>query len=183
MMNSFIEKIKCLFVKIKKVKHIEVYIAVGCVAMLAIVYFAFASPIKKTEDLKTDTENDIVCGNISSSSEYTTYLENKLENVISSIKGVEDAKVVVSLEKGFEYVYATEEETKTSSNGTSITKLSIVMVDGKPVIKEEVYPVIKGVVVVASGVEDVGVRMNVLSIIQTIIEVDNSKINILASKL
>jgi stage III sporulation protein AG len=56
------------------------------------------------------------------------------------------------------------------------------MVDGEPVIKEEIYPVVKGIVVVASGADDISVKLNILSIIQTVIEVDNSKINIFAGK-
>lgn len=183
MMNSLKEKISAWLSKIKKIKHYEIYIAVAIAVLVSVFYFAFASTSKKSSTENVGTENDIICENFSSSSEYTEYLENKLENVITSIKGVEDAKVVVSLEKGFEYVYMTEEETKTSSNGTTITKISIVMVDGQPVIKEEIYPVIKGVVVVASGAKDVGVRMNILSVIQTIIEVDNSQINILDGSL
>lgn len=177
MMDNIKEKITKLFVKIKNVKHFEIYLAVGLAVLFAFVYFVIISPKDKTSSSQ-ETQIDIKNENSLTSSEYTAYLENKLENVITSVKGVGDAKVMVTLEKGFEYVYVTEEETKTSSNGTSITSVSIVMVDGQPVIKEEIFPVVKGIVVVADGVDNVGVRMNILSIIQTVIEVDNSQINI-----
>ena len=54
------------------------------------------------------------------------------------------------------------------------------MVNGQPIIKEEIYPVVNGIVVISSGANDVSVKMNILSIIQTVIDVDNSKISIYA---
>ena len=179
MMDNIKNKINAFYLKLKKIKHIEMYLAIGLAVLIAVVYFALIVP----KDKSTQTENtkiDITSENFSSSSEYTSYIENKLENVITSVKGVENAKVVVTLEKGFEYIYVTDEEIKTTSNGTTVTTISVVMVDGQPVVKEEIYPVVKGIVVIAGGAEDVGVRMNILSIIQTVIDIDNSKINILA---
>lgn len=180
-MNNIKEKIATFIAKLKKIKHIEIYIAIGIAVIVALIYFSFQNP-KSSNSTSPETEIDINSETFLSSGEYADYIENKLENVITKVKGVEDAKVVVTLEKGFEFVYLTEEETKVSSNGTTITTVSIVMVDGQPVIKEEIYPIIKGIVVIAGGVEDVGVRMNILSIIQTIIDIDNSQINILAGK-
>lgn len=177
MMSDLKEKIKAFYEKIKKVKHIQIYFAVGLAVVVGLIYFAFAGG---GSDKKQSTDVDKTYQNISSSSEYTAYMENKLENVITSVKGVGETKVVLTLEKGFEYVYLTEEETKTTSNGTTVTTISIVMVDGQPVVKEEIYPVVKGILVIAEGAEDIGVRMNILSLIQTVIEVDNSKINIMA---
>ncbi len=177
---DFKAKFKALYEKIKKVKHIEIYLSVGLAIIVALVYFAFIVPKKKS---KTDTTNfDNVSTTFSNSNEYIEYLENKLENVITRVKGVGDTDVIITLEKGFEYVYVTEDETRTTSNGVDITSSSVVLVDGKPVIKEEIYPVVKGIVVIATGVNDVGVKMNIISIIQTVIDIDNSKINIFEGK-
>ncbi len=183
MMDNLKTKILEYMAKLKKIKHIEKYLAALLAVVAAIVCFAFLSPSKEKSNQSQNPTNDIVRENISSSSEYASYLENKLESVITSIKGVGSAKVVVTLEKGFEYVYMTEEETKTSSNGTQITTVSVVLVDGQPVVKEEIYPIVKGIVVVASGADDVKVRMNILSIIQTIVNVDNSQINIMSGNI
>ncbi len=179
MMDKLTDKLKIWIAKLKKIKHIEIYVAVGLACIIALAYFAFLAPKKSKDNNSSSTQLDATEQTFSSSEEYTTYLENKLKNVITSVKGVGDATVMVTLEKGFEYVFATEEEIKTSSNGTTITTVTIVMVDGQPVVKEEVYPVVAGIVVVADGAGDVGVRMNILSIIQTIINVDNAKINIM----
>ena len=178
---DFKEKLKTLYERIKKVKHIEIYLAVGLALIVGCIYFISISSSKKVEN-DTKTQIDNISANFQTSGEYIDYLENKLENVITRVKGVGDTDVVITLEKGFEYIYATEEETKTTSNGTSVKSSSIVMVDGQPVIKEEIYPVVKGIVVIADGAEDVSVKMNILSIIQTVIEIDTSKINIMAGK-
>ena len=179
MTDKYKDKFRFLFERIKKVKHIEIYLAVGLALIVAIIYFSCLTPAsKKTSNDKIDN----VSTNISTSSEYIGYLENKLENVITKVKGFVIVDEDVTLEKGFEYIYVTEEETRTSANGTTITTTTVVMVNGKPVVKEEIYPVVQGIVVIASGADNVAVKMNILSIIQTVIEIDNSKINIYAGK-
>ncbi len=170
------DKFRVLYDRIKKVKHIELYIAVALAVIIAVIYFSSltAKPKNKVENGKIDN----VSSNFSTSGEYIDYLENKLENVITKVKGAGNVEVVVTLEKGFEYIYLTEEETRHTSNGTVITTSSVVLVNGQPVIKEEIYPVVKGIVVIAGGAKDISVKMDILSIIQTVIEIDNSKINI-----
>ena len=53
------------------------------------------------------------------------------------------------------------------------------MVDGQPLLLEEIYPIVQGIVVVSSGADDLSVKLNILSVLQTVIEIDNSKINII----
>ena len=175
MMDDFKSKFKALYEKIKKVKHIEIYLAIGLAILLAIIYF-----VSLQKDKSSDvTQNDNLSTNFSSSQEYVEYLENKLENVLARVDGAGKVDVIITLDKGFEYIYVTEEETRTTSNGTVITTSSIVMVDGEPVLQEEIYPTISGIVVVAEGANDVNVKLNMISILQTIIEVNSSKINII----
>lgn len=182
MKNDFKTKFRELFEKIKKVKHIQIYLATGLALLLCIIYFATIKLSSNVSISDSTQEIDNVSTTFSNSAEYIDFLENKLENVITKVKGASDVEVIITLEKGFEYVYATEEETKSTSNGTTITSSTIIMVDGKPVIKEEIYPIVKGIVVIAKGVENINVKMDILSIIQTVVEVDNSRINIFAGE-
>lgn len=177
-MSNLKEKFSKFINKLRSIKHIEIYIAIIVALIVCGAYFLSIGNKNKSGD-SISTKNDNNELNFSSSQEYVTYLENKLESVITNVKGVSGANVVITLEKGFEYVYVTEEETSITTNGNKLTKLSVVMVDGQPVVKEEIYPVIKGIVIVAKGVNDVAVKMNVLSLVQTVVDVDNSKINIL----
>lgn len=176
-MSNLKEKISNIFKKLKSIKHIEIYIALIVALIVCGVYFLNIRSGKSDQN-SLSTKNDNNEANFSSSAEYVRYIENKLENVITNVKGVDKANVVVTLEKGFEYIYLTEEETSVTTNGSQITKTSVVMIDGQPVLKEEIYPVVKGIVIVAQGVDDVSVKMNVLSLVQTVINVENSRISI-----
>ncbi len=182
MLANFQSKMTNLINKIKKIKHFEIYLAIGLACLIAIIYFVGLNTSDKTKQ-NLSTENDNISTNYSSSEEYVNYLENKLENVLEDIKGVGNVNVIITLEKGFEYVYVTEEETKTTSNGSIITTTNIVLINGQPVLQEEIFPIIKGIVVVADGASDISIKMNILSVLQTIVEVDNSKINILQSNI
>lgn len=172
-------KLNLLWQKIKKIKHIEIYFVVFLIALASFIYFSSINGLSLKGKSSSSTKNDKVNIEFSSSAEYTAYIENKLESVLTNVKNVGNVEVMASLEKGFEYIYVTEEKVSTTSNGTSITSVEVVMVDGKPVLKEEIYPIFKGIVVVASGASDMTVKMNILSLIQTVIDIDNSKINIL----
>lgn len=177
MTDSFKTKIKSMFEKVRKIKHIEIYLTVFVAIIIAIIYFSLISSNSTQGDSSTNDDN--ITQEFSSSMEYVNYLENKLENVLTKVKGAGNVEVAITLEKGFEYIYATEEETKTTSNGTSVTSETVVMVDGQPLLLEEIYPIVQGIVVVSSGVDDISVRLNILSVLQTVIEIDNSKINII----
>lgn len=179
MKNNWLSKIIERFSKLKKNKNFLVFVAVGLAVLIAIIYF---SSLLGTNDKSSSTKEDNIETNFSTSEEYVIYLENKLENVISQVKGAGNVDVIVTLEKGFEYVYLTEEETKTSANGITTTTTTVVMVDGEPVLTEEIYPIIKGIVIVSAGANDVAVKMNILTLIQTVVDVDSSKISIFTSK-
>ena len=165
--------------KIKK--HIEIYIAIVVALIIIAVYFSTSFAFK-SKGQKSSTKEDNLEVNFSNSQEYVVYLENKLESVITNVKGVGQANVIITLEKGFEYVYETEEETNSSANGNIVTKTKVVLVNGKPVLKEEIYPVVKGIVIVAEGAKDTRVKLNILSIVQTIIDINTSQITILEGK-
>ena len=179
MKNNWLSKIIERFSKLKKNKNFLVFIAVGLAVLIAIIYF---SSLLGTNDKSSSTKEDNIETNFSTSEEYVIYLENKLENVISQVKGAGNVDVIVTLEKGFQYVYLTEEEAKTSANGITTTTTTVVMVDGEPVLTEEIYPIIKGIVIVSAGANDVAVKMNILTLIQTVVDVDSSKISIFTSK-
>ena len=170
------DKFKALYDRIKKVKHIHIYLAIGLALIIAIIYF---SSVFNGQKESSSTKDDNINQEFSSSLEYVDYLENKLENVLTKVKGAGYVEVIVTLEKGFEYVYATEEEIKELASGGSVTTTKVVLVNGQPVLEEEIFPSIKGIVVVSQGAEDVGVRLNLLSALQTVVSVDSSKITIL----
>ena len=170
-------KLKNLFAKIKNIKHFYIYCAAGLCLVLLLVYFV---SFKRT---KSDKESVVSQAEYSSAMEYVDYLENKLSNVISKISGVGKTSVVVTLESGFSYDYATNSETKkisSSGSETTVTTETVLMVSNAPVVSKEIYPKIKGVVVVAKGSQNTMVKLNILSAIETVLEVDRNNITILA---
>ena len=101
MKNNWLSKIIERFSKLKKNKNFLVFIAVGLAVLIAIIYF---SSLLGTNDKSSSTKEDNIETNFSTSEEYVIYLENKLENVISQVKRAGNVDVIVTLEKGFEYV-------------------------------------------------------------------------------
>lgn len=174
------EKLNCFLSKLKGIKHIKIYVAV-ILALLALGFYYLSLDRQNSSNGNAD-KIDNSDQNFSTSAEYATFIENKLESVISSLKGVGETEVVITLEKGFEYVYQTEEETKTLSNGTTLTSSSIVLIDGQPLVIQEIYPTVKGIIVIAQGSDNVSTRLDIINLIQTVIEIDTNKINIIQGK-
>ena len=166
MKNNFTEKILNAFEKFKKNKKLQILLFIGLCLIIIAVYFYLSYKPSKSE------------GEIESTSSYAEYLEKKLEDNLNSLDGVRDVNVMISLESGFEYIYATDTETKITSGGT-LTTSSIVLVSGKPIIEKEIYPKIKGVVVITSSAKEIKVKLNILYAVQTILNISNDKITIL----
>ena len=170
-------RIKSLFNRIKNIKHLYVYIAIFVGALAMLFYFV---TYKNDQSAKT---NEISTTEKSSAVEYVEYLENKLSNVLSKISGIGETKVLITLASGFSYKYATDTETKTmttNGNETTVTTETVILVSNEPVVEQQIYPVIKGVVVVAKGAENVNVKLNILSAIETVLDVDRNQITILS---
>jgi stage III sporulation protein AG len=170
-------KLKSFWTKFKSIKHIEIIIAVVVGVVICLVYLLFVTSSKNDNSQENSTED------YTSAVEYVDWLENKLCNVLSKIDGVGDVNVIVTLQCGFTYEYAKDTETKTTTSGgaeTTIKTETVILVSNEPVVVKEIYPVIKGVVVVAEGAENFSIKMNILSAVETVLEVERENITILA---
>lgn len=170
MKSRFTEKIQTIFESLKKNRRLQILLLVALVLIVIVCYFCFSSKSKTKNSAQTEETND--------TSTYVSYLETKLKNSLVNLSGVENVSVMITLESGFEYVYAMEEQTKQTASGT-LTTTSLVLVSGEPVVVKQIYPVIKGVVVVSPSAKDINTRLNILSVIQTVLEITNDKITIL----
>lgn len=170
-------KFKDFFVKLKSIKHVEIYLALFVGVIICIGYFSFFT------NKSSDKEDEVSTADYSTAVEYVEYLENKLSNVLSRVSGVGEVRVIITLQSGFTYEYATDTETKTTISGSTETTVkvdNVLIVSNKPVIIKEIYPVIKGVVIVAEGSENITVKMNILAAVETVLEVETSDITILS---
>ena len=114
--------------------------------------------------------------------EYTEQLEQRLAQVIEGIDGAGECRVMVTLENGVEYLYATEQKSdsslaeKNSGTGSDRTQAdtsqaSVILVDtgnGKQgLLVTEIQPTVKGVVVVCAGGDNPAVCERVTAVIST----------------
>lgn len=151
-------KIRSLFAKIKSIKNIEIYIAATlAVVVLAIVLFS---------NVSTKNADEIVSGE-----SYIEELEHKIVSVVQKIDGVGKVVVAITHDATTESVYAYEKETD-----------NILYVKGEPVVVKTLPPKILGVVVVAEGADNPIVRMKINEAVVTLLNVDETRVQVFTHK-
>lgn len=169
--------------KIKQIKHWEIYAAVTVVVVMLGIYLSSMrgnhNSTKQTDPVTAVTQND---------SSYASQLETKLQNVLSCIAGAGHVVVMVMTdgEGTAELAYDIQEKnvTQTGANSqevkTTTVDKNVVTKNGSPVVLWTNPPKIIGIVVVATGASDVGVRLNLLHAVQTMLGENHVPIQILA---
>ena len=124
--------------------------------------------------------------------DYAAQLEEKLTRLVTSIEGVGKAQVLVTLENGVEYVYASEEKKNTDVthdySGQEVTKLhekdnsesNYILVDGsggkEALIRTQKEPKVKGVVVVCEGAGKAEVEEQVIRAVTTALNLSSVQV-------
>ncbi len=75
--------------RLKRVKHIEIYIAVIFIAIIALIYL---STVKESSTDSTDSAYEMTITG------YVEYLETELESILSNIGGVSNVNVMITLD-------------------------------------------------------------------------------------
>ncbi len=144
-------------------------------------------------------ESTPVFNTTSAPNSWETEMEQNMGQILALIDGVGRVKVEITLEKDREFQYGynssvTESETEEedSSGGTRFIKDSsrtqdIVIVrdnngNEQPVEISKLYPIVKGVLVVAEGAENPKTNAELTIAVQTVLQVDLHKICILPYK-
>lgn len=165
-MNKNLNKIKQFAKKIK----LEYVIAFTAVIAILLIFFGNISG-----------ENSVSTIAVSEVDEYVAMLEAKLSKRLSEIDGAGKVSVIISVKKGVYTEIATEKITTTGISGEKVEETPI-LVSGKPIILNEIYPEICGVLIVAKGASDIKVKMSLLSATQIFLDVTSDKIQILTMK-
>lgn len=171
-MHKLKEKLMIFLEKIKNNKKLQILLISLLIIVILLVYMTYS--FKESDD-KTEENLQITA---STTEEYVTELEGKLSSVLSKIEGVGKVSVAITVSSGFVYEYAYEETNKESLSSRSNSS-SLVLIDNKPVIVSMSYPVVSGVLIVAEGGDNLKVKLDILSSIQTLIDVANENITIL----
>ncbi len=123
--------------------------------------------------------------------EYTAALEERLTSLVERIDGVGRCRVMVTLENGVKYVYASEEKTgrdhKTqgdieSQADDSETSVILVQTDDgyEGLLVTELEPTVKGVVVVCEGGGDPTVQTRVKEALTAVLNVTEKRVCVVA---
>lgn len=131
--------------------------------------------------------------------DYAAQLEDNLEEMLRQIKSVGEVKVLVTIEKGVENVYATEEKTSkqvTNDRNSDVntknqehdnTETTYILVkdsDGsqRAVPVTQLQPVVKGVVVVCEGGGIPAVEQQVTNAVATALNLSTARVCVVNSK-
>ncbi len=120
-------------------------------------------------------------------SAYVALLEERIENMVSSIDGAGKADVMITLEHGVEYVYADEQRTnsdRVEQEGNVETRddsqRTVVTVDagnGKTgLLVTEIQPTVRGVVVTCIGARDETVAAMVTQAVKTALNISDKRV-------
>ena len=159
-----------LISKIKGNKKVQYFIIAILFVLLIIILFFF----NKTDN-KDTSENSYSIEN------YINSLENKLSNVLSQVEGAGKVEVVISVDSGMENVLATEKIIKDTQYGEESVETPII-VNGNTVIIKELYPKIKGVLIVSEGAKNINVMRRIQEATVSLLDIDLNQIEILTMK-
>lgn len=165
---------------------------IGFIGMALIFLSGYFKNDAKPADVPVDSQPAQT-----SAEQYTAQVEKSLTDLIGSIQGVGSAKVLVTLEKNIQYVYATEEKKSTQTtqdqaanatvreNDSSETKYIIVKdADGsqRALAVTEVQPIVKGVVIVCEGGDQAAVQKNIIDAVTTALNISSARVCVIKAK-
>lgn len=154
-------------------KKVKVIVAIGLVGIILIALSSLFQSNDKTKEVSDDSSVDY--------SNYSKETEQKLTDIISSISGVGECKVMITFETGSENVYATDSEQKNDENSTD-SKDEYVLYNSsngeKALLIKEKYPTVKGVSVVCDGGDNVEVREEVINTVTSLFNISTNRVSV-----
>lgn len=184
----------------KKIIHNLAIIVIVCIIILISLSTFF--PKKEAKDVNNSNLN-VVNGELEDvnipKEAYSDNMEDRLEKILSKIDGVGEVKVMITYETSTEVVPAsnvtksqqTTKETDTQGGNRVIeqenTSENIVTVSNKdynnsPIVIKEIKPIIRGVIVVADGVDNLQVKNNLIEAVTTIFQIKSHKVKVYDQK-
>ena len=130
----------------------------------------------------------------SSFEDYATYYEDNLTDILNEVAGVSNVHVWVVVDSSIQNVY--EKNTDTQNNRTSeedkdggtrvsneqSQKKDVVIIDGEPVVVTQKSPVVKGVMVVANGVDNPAVKSWIVDAVSSVLGIPSYNVSVTQAK-
>ena len=177
-----------LFSPEKSELRMKLLLAVG----FAAIALLFISDYVGNDAQKASAEPAIYSAAQTDYEEYTARLESRLTELISSVDGAGNTKVMVTLECGTEYVYASQQKSTSavSENSNPDGRVSrdekrsgeesLILIDAgrgeEPLILKEITPTVAGVVVLCSGADDINVRQQIINVVTTALGTSSNRV-------
>ncbi len=177
----------------KRYRTVLVVIGLGLIGAI------FLSGFWQKEKVTEDEIRTTAASTDQTMEEYAAQLEDSLTEMLQNIKNVGEVQVMVTIAKGVENVYATEEktskqvtndrnsdtDTKNQENDNTETTY-ILLKDSsggqQAITVTQIQPVVKGVVVVCEGGDQIAVRQQVVQAVTTALDLSSAKVCVVSSK-
>ena len=128
-------------------------------------------------DTETQTQK------ILSAEEYKESLEKRTRELIKELDGVKDCEVMITLECGYEYLYASDQtlDRTYDNSGTIIScnadKKYVLDGDGNPIIICETPPAVSGIAIVAKGIST-ETQYRIIRLLQAVYGIQSNRISV-----
>ncbi|TJX16281.1 sporulation stage III protein AG [Tissierella creatinini] len=190
-MEELINKIKKHLEELNNKKFIN---NLFIILLLSVIVLIGISLFKDNTNPKTPVVEKVK--EIKLEDDYSTYLETKLENILGKLDGVGEVSVMITLEESIESVPAsnttrTVETTKeidaqggtreVNREDTNVQIITSASSDSTLLLKE-INPLVKGVIVVADGAEDIKVLEMLYDAVKTVLSISGNRVQVYSSK-
>lgn len=164
------------FIKLKNLfsnseNRLKIFIVIGVIGV-ALILLSELVPGQNTKEKETNN-NDY--------SSYVSCMEERTEEILSSIEGAGKCKVMITISDTSESVYAKNTE-ESGGDGNYSTASEYVLYDGTdgdtPMLVKQYFPKIQGIVVVCQGADDDIVRESIISSVSSLFDVPTNKITV-----
>ena len=157
-----------VLVFVQKNKYIVLIILLGLLFM--------AIPSKVTKESTTQTESI-------PTQQPEASIEERLTNILKQIDGAGKVEVMLTIAKGEETVYQTNNETSTNTDTTQVNTDTIIVTDSDKnqsgLVRQKIYPAYLGAIIVCQGADDPNVRMAITDEVAKITGLKTNHISIL----
>jgi len=156
-------KLKELLDRIKKIKNIEIILAITAVVVMLLIYFSSTGVISEKKE-KTTSQVKM---------DYCDKVQQDILRTVKSIRGAGKTEVAIHWSGSIEYVYA---ENVNSTDKSYSSSLQIPSSTKEPILLKTIYPNAVGVVIVCEGGGNAKVKVNVILAVSTLLEISTDKI-------
>ncbi|MEE1161580.1 MAG: hypothetical protein U0K70_05930 [Acutalibacteraceae bacterium] len=173
---------------IEKIKNPKILVAAGLVGIALICLSSFIGGGEKKE-------SKAQCGETLTAEEYKAELQESIGEIVKSITGSDNLKVVITLESGIKYSYADISEgiseNKTASNSESTSSelkqsyITVKTADGgeQALLVTTEMPEVRGVAIVCEGGDDEIINEKIQNAVTAALNITSKRVYIAGGKI